>query len=175
MRDNARTLLGQIKEQRAPFSRADAEAIGAPTLLMAGERSPENFHRILDGLQTALKDVRRAVIPAASHALRWRPPAKSCWRPTLPTRFQPAHKGSAKRGVSVVGPGAGGRAAATVLPAATGTVSVRTLTRTRRAMRCIERMLHRSPVRPAWPHPKPRRSATMPATKAPHGTASAPC
>ena len=67
MRDNARTLLGQIKEQRAPFSRADAEAIRAPTLLMAGERSPESFHRILDGLESALKDVRRAVIPDASH------------------------------------------------------------------------------------------------------------
>jgi esterase len=67
MRDNARTLLAQIKEQRAPFSRADAEAIRARTLLMAGERSPENFHRILDGLQTALKDVRRVVISGASH------------------------------------------------------------------------------------------------------------
>ena len=67
MRDNARTLLGQINEQRAPFSRADADAIRAPTLLMAGERSPESFHRILDGLESALKDVRRAVIPDASH------------------------------------------------------------------------------------------------------------
>ena len=67
MRDNARTLIGQIKEQRAPFSRADAEAIRAPTLLMAGERSPEHFHRVLDGLESALKDVRRVVIPAASH------------------------------------------------------------------------------------------------------------
>jgi esterase len=68
MRDNAPTLPGQIKEQRAPFSRADAEAITAPTLLMAGERSPESFHRILDGLESALKDVRRVVIPGASHA-----------------------------------------------------------------------------------------------------------
>ncbi len=67
MRDNALTLLGQIKEQRAPFSRADAEAVRAPTLLVAGERSPENFHRILDGLASALKDVRPAVIPDASH------------------------------------------------------------------------------------------------------------
>ena len=67
MRDNARTLLGQIKEQRAPFSRADAEAIRAPTLLMAGERSQGNFHRILDGLESALQDVRRVVIPNASH------------------------------------------------------------------------------------------------------------
>jgi pimeloyl-ACP methyl ester carboxylesterase len=67
-RDNARTLLGQIKEQRAPFARADAEAIRAPTLLLAGERSPASFHRILDGLETAITDVRRAVIPKASHS-----------------------------------------------------------------------------------------------------------
>ncbi len=67
MRDNARTLIGQIKEQRAPFSRADADAIRAPTLLMVGERSPESFRRILDGLESALRDVRRVVIPAASH------------------------------------------------------------------------------------------------------------
>ncbi len=67
MRDNARTLIGQIRESRAPFSRADAEAILAPTLLVAGERSPESFHRILDGLESALKDARRVVIPGASH------------------------------------------------------------------------------------------------------------
>ncbi len=67
-RDNARTLLGQIKEQRAPFTRADAEAIRAPTLLMAGERSPASFHRILDGLESAISDVRRAIVPKASHS-----------------------------------------------------------------------------------------------------------
>jgi esterase len=66
-RDNARTLLGQIMEQRAPYARADAEAIRAPVLLMAGERSPASFHRILDGLETALGNVRRIVIPGASH------------------------------------------------------------------------------------------------------------
>lgn len=67
-RDNARTLLGQIKEKRAPFARADAEAIQPPTLMIAGERSPKSFHHILDGLETALRDVRRAVIPHASHS-----------------------------------------------------------------------------------------------------------
>lgn len=69
LRDNARTLLGQINEQRAPFASADAEAIRAPTLLIAGERSPAANHRILDGLQIALRDVRRVLIPAASHPL----------------------------------------------------------------------------------------------------------
>ena len=68
-RDNAPTLIGQMREERAPFSRGDAEAILLPpTLLMAGERSPESFHRILDGLESALKDVRRVIIPDASHS-----------------------------------------------------------------------------------------------------------
>jgi pimeloyl-ACP methyl ester carboxylesterase len=66
-RDNAGTLLGQIKEQRAPFARADAEAIRAPTLLVAGERSPASFHHTLDGLESALRNARRVVIPNASH------------------------------------------------------------------------------------------------------------
>ena len=68
LRDNAATLLGQIKERRAPFARADAETITAPTLLIAGERSPASFHHILDGLESALRDSRRVVIPNASHA-----------------------------------------------------------------------------------------------------------
>jgi pimeloyl-ACP methyl ester carboxylesterase len=67
MRDNAQTLLGQIREVRVPFTRADAEAIRAPTLLMAGEWSPPAFHRILDGMQTAIPDVRRVSISDASH------------------------------------------------------------------------------------------------------------
>ena len=68
LRDNAATLIGQIKEQRAPFARAEAEAIRAPTLLIAGERSPASFHHILDGLESALSDTRRVVIPHASHS-----------------------------------------------------------------------------------------------------------
>ena len=68
LRGNAATLLGQIKEQRAPFARADAEAIRAPTLLIAGERSPASFHHILDGLERALRNPWRVVIPNGSHA-----------------------------------------------------------------------------------------------------------
>lgn len=67
LRDNARTMLGQIQEKRAPFARAEAEAIRSP-LLLAGERSPASFHRILDGLATAIGDVSRSVIPRASHS-----------------------------------------------------------------------------------------------------------
>jgi pimeloyl-ACP methyl ester carboxylesterase len=35
---------------------------------MAGKRSPPSFHNILDGLETALRDVQWVVIPNASHS-----------------------------------------------------------------------------------------------------------
>jgi esterase len=69
MRDNAGTLLGQLRERRPPFARADAEAIGAPTLLVGAERSPPAYARILDALERSLKDVRRVTIPGASHPM----------------------------------------------------------------------------------------------------------
>lgn len=67
-RDNAITLLGQFKDQRAPYARADAEAIHAPTLLVVGQRSQETFRRTVDGLLSGLRDARIAIIPDASHA-----------------------------------------------------------------------------------------------------------
>jgi len=69
MRDNAYTLLGQVREQRPPFSRADAEAIRAPTLLVGAERSPPLYARILDALERCIRDVRRLTIPGTSHPM----------------------------------------------------------------------------------------------------------
>ena len=69
MRDNAATLLGQIREARPPFSRAEVEAIRAPTLLVGGERSPPFYREILDALERCLPDVRRVTIPGASHPM----------------------------------------------------------------------------------------------------------
>jgi pimeloyl-ACP methyl ester carboxylesterase len=36
LRDNATTLIGQMRDQRPPFSRKDAEAIKTPTLFIGG-------------------------------------------------------------------------------------------------------------------------------------------
>ena len=36
LRDNATTLIGQTRDTRPPFSRADAEAIKTPTLFIGG-------------------------------------------------------------------------------------------------------------------------------------------
>ena len=69
MRDNAYTLLGQVREQRPPFSRADAEAIRAPTLLVGAERSPPVYARILDALERCIRDARRVTIPGTSHPM----------------------------------------------------------------------------------------------------------
>jgi pimeloyl-ACP methyl ester carboxylesterase len=74
MRDNAYTLLGQFREQRAPFTRADVEAIAAPTLLVGAERSPPAYGRILSALEHALRDVQRVTIPGASHPMNHRNP-----------------------------------------------------------------------------------------------------
>jgi len=69
MRDNAYTLLGQVREQRPPFSRADAEAIRASTLLVGAERSPPTYARILGALERTLRQAQRVTIPGTSHAM----------------------------------------------------------------------------------------------------------
>jgi len=68
-RDNARTLLGQINEQRAPFVRAEAEAIRAPTLLVGGANSPPQFGAILDGMERHITVAARVTIPNAAHGM----------------------------------------------------------------------------------------------------------
>ena len=67
MRDNAGTLIGQVKERREPFTRSDIEALTMPLLLLAGDRTPEAYPRILDGIQIVRPDARHGVIPNASH------------------------------------------------------------------------------------------------------------
>jgi pimeloyl-ACP methyl ester carboxylesterase len=69
MRDNAYTLLGQVREQRPPFSRSDAEVIRAPTLLVGAERSPPTYARILGALGRTFQQAQRVTIPGTSHAM----------------------------------------------------------------------------------------------------------
>jgi pimeloyl-ACP methyl ester carboxylesterase len=68
-RDNARTLLGQMNERRKPYSRAAAEQIKAPTLLLGGAQSQPNFGKIIGALMTAIPDIRSAVLQRATHSL----------------------------------------------------------------------------------------------------------
>ncbi|HEY4251492.1 MAG TPA: alpha/beta hydrolase [Roseomonas sp.] len=74
-RDNAFTLLGQIGEQRAPYSRAAAAAIRTPTLLVGGAESQPRFGEIIDALLPVIADAERATIPNGTHAMSMENPA----------------------------------------------------------------------------------------------------
>jgi pimeloyl-ACP methyl ester carboxylesterase len=69
MRDNARTLLGQVNEQRPPFTRADAESIAVPTLLIGGEKTPGSLPVVLRALAAHIPGVRVEIIPKATHSM----------------------------------------------------------------------------------------------------------
>ena len=69
-RDNARTLLGQINEQRKPYSRAEAEGIRIRTLLAGGDQSQPQFGRILDALEGAMPNATRVTIRRAAHSVQ---------------------------------------------------------------------------------------------------------
>ena len=74
-RDNARTLLGQINEQRKPYSRAEAEGIRIRTLRVGGDQSQPQFGRILDALEGAMPNATRVTIPRAAHSVQADNPA----------------------------------------------------------------------------------------------------
>ena len=68
-RDNASSMLGQVDENRKPFSLAAAQSIEAPTLLVNGANSQPSFVATVEALSGAIPDVRRVVIPGTTHDL----------------------------------------------------------------------------------------------------------
>jgi pimeloyl-ACP methyl ester carboxylesterase len=68
-RDNAYTLIGQIKDKRASITKADAAAISMPILLAGGERTTPPFPRILDVLERVLPHCKHVTIRKASHMM----------------------------------------------------------------------------------------------------------
>jgi esterase len=67
LRDNARTLIGQINEQRQPYAKADAEAIRVPTLLIGGADTPGRNPGILRALAAHIPGAQKVIIPNATH------------------------------------------------------------------------------------------------------------
>ena len=67
LRDNAMTLIGQVGENRRPFSRSDAESIKTPTLLIGGGDTQGALSLIWRVLAQHIKGARTAVIPGARH------------------------------------------------------------------------------------------------------------
>jgi pimeloyl-ACP methyl ester carboxylesterase len=76
-RDNARTLLGQIDEQRQPFTRKDAESISVPTLFIGGEKTPGSLPVVLRALAKAVRGSRTIMIPNATHHMIRQDPVRT--------------------------------------------------------------------------------------------------
>jgi pimeloyl-ACP methyl ester carboxylesterase len=67
LRDNAITFLGQINEQRQPYTLADAQAIKTPTLLIGGGATTGSLSVIWRVLADRIAGAKTAVIPGAGH------------------------------------------------------------------------------------------------------------
>jgi pimeloyl-ACP methyl ester carboxylesterase len=77
-RDNACTLLGHVKEQRAPFSRQDAQSLRVPTLFIGGTDTPAILSRVLRALAAHVPGARVEIIPGAGHFMFEDDPVRFC-------------------------------------------------------------------------------------------------
>lgn len=68
-RDNAHTLIGQVNEQRRPFTRAEAQSIKVPTLLIGGAKTPGMLPVVLKALAGAIPGARSELIPETTHVM----------------------------------------------------------------------------------------------------------
>jgi len=69
VRDNAATLLSQIREANLPVDPGDAAALPCPVLLVGGAQSPAKYGTRQDRLQQLLPQARRARIALAAHGM----------------------------------------------------------------------------------------------------------
>ena len=78
LRDNAMTLIGQVRDNRPPFSKADAEAIATPTLFIGGAKTRGLLPKVLHTLAAHVKGSKTAMIPGTTHPMFEQAPQKYC-------------------------------------------------------------------------------------------------
>ena len=67
LRDNAATLIGQVGENRRPYSKTDAQSIRIPTLFLGGADTPGALPAVLRALAAEVPGARTAIIPGTRH------------------------------------------------------------------------------------------------------------
>jgi pimeloyl-ACP methyl ester carboxylesterase len=75
LRDNAFTLIGQTRDKRPPFSRADAEAIKTPTLFIGGGNTTGALPKVL---AANVHNSKTAIISNTTHPMFEQAPQKYC-------------------------------------------------------------------------------------------------
>jgi pimeloyl-ACP methyl ester carboxylesterase len=78
LRDNAFTLLGQTRDKRPPFSKADAESILTPTLFIGGANTRGALPKVLHTLAAHLPNSQTVMIPNTTHPMFEQAPQKFC-------------------------------------------------------------------------------------------------
>ncbi|HEV7598860.1 MAG TPA: alpha/beta hydrolase [Bradyrhizobium sp.] len=76
LRDNAFTLLGQTRDKRPPFSKADAESILMPTLFIGGANTKGTLPHVLHRLAAHVPNSKTVMIPNATHPMFEQAPQK---------------------------------------------------------------------------------------------------
>jgi pimeloyl-ACP methyl ester carboxylesterase len=78
LRDNAMTLIGQVNDERPPFSKADAEAIRTPTLFIGGANTRGGLPKVLRTLAAHVAGSEIAMIPNTTHPMFEQAPQAYC-------------------------------------------------------------------------------------------------
>jgi pimeloyl-ACP methyl ester carboxylesterase len=78
LRDNAFTLIGQVGENRQPYTRAQAQSIRTPTLFIGGADTKGALPAVLRALSAQVPDARTAMIPGARHWMFEQAPQPFC-------------------------------------------------------------------------------------------------
>lgn len=68
-RDNATTLIGQAREARPTFMRAEIESISMPVLLIGGSLTRGHFSKVMDAMERLMPDASRVLIEGAGHPM----------------------------------------------------------------------------------------------------------
>lgn len=76
--DNAMTLVGQTRDKRPPFTKADAEAIRTPTLFIGGANTKGALPKVLHALAGHVKGARVEMIPGTTHPMFEQAPRRYC-------------------------------------------------------------------------------------------------
>lgn len=74
-RDNAMTIIGQAREARPTFMKAEIEKIDMPVLLIGGALTRGHFSKVLDAMERLMPAAERVVIEGAGHPMYEQRPA----------------------------------------------------------------------------------------------------
>jgi len=78
LRDNVFTLIGQIHENRRPYSKTDAQSIKTPTLFIGGADTKGALPAVTRALSPDVAGARTAMIPGTRHWMFEQAPQEFC-------------------------------------------------------------------------------------------------